>query len=422
MKRGKKMALLLAVLVVLVIGYEAIDRMETGASVNETAVSVPLWQEGKTVSALSWTQDGETVSFAKGESVWMKTDDASFPVKQTALDNLAEKLSALKATRELTNVPQMADYGLETPSFTVTAKDEDGEEIVFAVGDETPFADGYYMSVSGRESVYVVTSNLATTFNKSLTYLASMEDIPEVTDATRLTVGDTLDICLNEAGDEWIDRATGERLDQSEAASLISAAKSMAWSELTETNASQETLAECGLDEAQAITLTLYQGEEATLTLLLGSEDADGDFYARLPGSAMVYTIYGGDVEELLAANLDSLYLKTPISMTAEQLGEAVFAWEGGEKKLTAEDAEASTVQTILSQLSAIKGTQRVENGELNECVLSVSLTDAEGDAQTLNFYAYSVDSYLLTITETHGMLVDAQSVDTLIRMLKQKA
>lgn len=422
MRRGKKMALLLAVLVVLVIGYEAIDRMETGTSVSETAVSVPLWEEEKTVSALSWTQDGETISFALGESVWMKTDDASFPVKQTALENLAEKLSALTATRELTNVTQMADYGLDAPSFTVTAKDEDGSEIVFAVGDETPFADGYYMSVTGRDSVYVVSSNLATTFNKSLTYLASMEDIPEVTDATRLTVGDSLDICLNEAGDEWIDTATGERLDQSEAASLISAAKYLAWSELTDTNASQETLESYGLDEAQAVTLTLYQGEEAALTLLLGGEDADGDTYARLPGSAMVYTIYSGDVEDLLTANLDSLYLTKPVSFAADQLGEATFAWDGGEKTLTAEDAEATTTETILSQLSAVKGTQRVENGELGDSVLSVTLTDTEGDAQTLNFYAYSVDSYLLTITDTHGMLVDAQSVDTLIRMLKQKA
>lgn len=422
MRRGKKMALLLAALVVLVIGYEAISRMETGASVSETTVSVSLWKEDKTVSALSWMQDGETISFTMGESVWMKTDDASFPVNQTALENLAKKVSALTATRELTNVTDPADYGLESPSFTVTVKDEDGNEIVYAVGDETPFADGYYMSVTGMDSVYVVSSNLATTFNKSLTSLASMEEIPEVTDATRLTVGDTLDICLNEAGDEWIDTATGERLDQSETASLVSAAKYLAWSELTDTNASQEMLESYGLDDAQAVTLTLYEDEEAAFTLLLGGEDADGDTYARLPGSAMTYTIYSGDVEELLTANLDSLYLTKPVSFAAEQLGEAAFVWDGGEKTLTTEDAEATTTESILSQLSAIKGTQRVENGELDDIVLSVVLTDAEGSVQTLDFYAYSVDSYLLTITDTHGMLVDAQSVDTLIRMLKQKA
>ena len=44
-----------------------------------------------------------------------------------------------------------------------------------------------------------------------------------------------------------------------------------------------------------------------------------------------------------------------------------------------------------------------------------------EGTTREIVFYAYNVDSYLLKITDMHGMLVSAQDVDRLIRMLKQK-
>ena len=419
MKRKKKMILLMGLLAVLLIGYELIDRMGSTTVVSETEVSLPLWQEDKAVSTLSWTRDGEAFSFTRGESVWMKADDDAFPVNQTAIDNLAKKISELTAVRELTDVTRPEDYGLAAPAFTVTAKDEDGNETVYAMGDQTPFEDGYYLSVSGSESIYVITSSLETAFSKTLTQLASMESIPEAENVTRMTVGDTLDIRLEDGA--WVDTETGEPLDQSAAEALVTTAKELAWSELIATGATDEELSQWGLDDAQAVRVTLYEGETAVRTLLLGGQDDESDRYARLPDSEMVYTFYGDDADELLEAGIDTLWNKKPVSVTVDQVNEAVFAWESGEATLEAEDGESTAMENAIELLDSLKGTERVALGELGEQVLRVELTDTEGTTQEIVFYAYNVDSYLLKITDMHGMLVPAQDVDRLIRMLRQK-
>lgn len=421
MKRKKKMILLMGLLGMLLIGYGLLDRMGSTTVVSETEVSLPLWQEDRTVSALSWTKDGEAFAFTRGESVWMKADDDAFPVNQTALDSLAQKIAGLTAVRELTDVTRSEDYGLADPSFTVTAKDEDGNETVYAMGDQTPFEDGYYLSVSGSESIYVITSSLETAFSKTLTQLASMESIPEAENVTRMTVGDTLDICLSGDGGAWIDAETGELLDQSAAEALVTTAKDLAWSELVATGATDEELSQWGLDDAQAVRVTLYEGETAVRTLLLGGQDDESDRYARLPDSTMVYTFNGADADELLEAGIDTLWNTKPVSVTVDQVNEAVFTWEGGEVTLKAEDGESTAMQGVIELLDSFKGTGRVALGELGDQILCVKLEDVEGTIREIAFYAYNVDSYLLKITDMHGMLVPAQDVDRLIRMLKQK-
>lgn len=422
MKRGKKMILLLGLLCVLLGGYAMLGQMNDTATVSETKGNYPLWADGKTVSSLTWTKDGETFAFSMGESVWMKDGDSTFPVNQTAVENLADRIKNLIAVSELTDVTKPEDYGLDDPAFTVTVRDESGSETVYTMGDQTPFEDGYYLSVSDNDHIYVIESSLASVFNKTLTQLATMETMPEVTTVTRMSVGDTLDVTYNEEALAWTDTETGETLDTDAVADLVEAAQNLTWSELLATSAADDELSTWALDDAQAIQLTLYNGENPERTLLLGGTDAESDRYARLPNSGMVYTFYGSDVNDLLEASVDTLWMKKLRGMTVDQIRSITFAWNGGEMTLTNEDSESTTMQSIVEHLDSFEGTQRVELGELGDAILKVSVTDTKDKEQELAFYAYNVDSYLLPITDTHGMLMPAEDVDKLIRMLKQQA
>ncbi len=422
MKRGKKMILLLGAFAVLLGGYAMMGQMNKTASVSENKGSYPLWTDGKTVSSLGWTKDGEKFSFTMGESVWMKDGDEAFPVNQTAVQNLADRIQNLTAVSELTDVTKPEDYGLADPAFTVTVKDESKKEVVYAMGDQTPFTDGYYLSVSNKDGIYVIENSLADTFNKTLTQLATMETMPEITGVTRMTVGDTLDVTYSEEQSAWMDTATGEMLDSDAVADLAEKAQNLTWSELIATNATDDELSTWMLDDAQAVHLTLYNGDTAERALLLGGTDAEGDRYARLPESRMVYTFYSSDTDDLLSASVDTLWMKKPFGMTIDQISEIAFAWDGQESMLTTTDSESTTMQSVIEHLDSFEGTQRVELGELGEAVLTISSKDTENKTQELAFYAYNVDSYLLPTTDTHGMLVPAEDVDKLIRMLKQQA
>jgi len=237
-----------------------------------------------------------------------------------------------------------------------------------------------------------------------------------------MTVGDTLDVTYNEEALAWTDTATGEILDTDAVADLVEAVQNLTWSELLATSATDDELSTWMLDDAQAVKLTLYNGDTAERALLLGGTDAEGDRYARLPDSRMVYTFYGSDTDDLLSASVDTLWMKKPFGMTIDQISEIAFAWDGQESVLTNTDRESTTMQSIIDHLGSFEGTQRVELGELGESILTISSKDTENNVQELVFYAYNVDSYLLPTTDTHGMLVPAEDVDKLIRMLKQQA
>ncbi len=445
MKRSVKMALMLAALVVLVGGYVVILNTEDAPTVSEEAGSFPLWDGD--VTALRWTNDGEDFAFVKGQSVWMREDDDAFPVNQTAVGNLADKIVGLTADRQLTDVGDAADYGLDEPAFTVTATNADGEDITLAMGDATPFDDGYYMSTGG-DAVYVVADSLATAFDRTLTQLAVMEDMPAVESVTRVTVGDALDIAYDAQAGTWSDAATGEVLDTDLAQDFADDAAGLTWSALIETSATDEELTGWALDDAQATAVVLYDGETAARTLLLGGEDEDGDRYARLPDSRMVYTIGASDADGVLGGSIDTLWDKMPVKLAAEEITGAGFTWSGGQKTLAPGDMESETAQAILTQLTGLKGTARAALDDPGEPVLIAVLdgvrgaqdetgeaeatggeTTAQSDAeasgeavtQTIEIYPYNVDSYWIAIQGGTGMLVDAGDVDKLIRMLSQE-
>lgn len=299
MKRSVKTLLLLCVLLICVGGYWLLQQQSSVDTVSETTGEFDL--NAKVVddlTGMSWVKDDVTYDFVKTDGVWAKADEATFPVNQDALNALAEDLLDLTATRKLEDVTSPADYGLAEPAFTVTAIWSDGTSTDYAMGDETPFSDGYYLQLSDQSDViYTIATSLSSTFADTLTDLAQKETLPEVDTVTRLALGDSLDVTWSETSrginpeQHWYDTATGEPLTDADVEDLITTAKGISWDTLVATSATEEDLSTYGLTDAEAKQLVLYNDTEAALTLLLGNEDENGDIYARLPDSTMVYTV-----------------------------------------------------------------------------------------------------------------------------------
>ena len=195
----------------------------------------------------------------------------------------------------------------------------------------------------------------------------------------------------------------------------------------------------------------MYNNAEAALTLLLGNEDENGDIYARLPDSTMVYTVAAEDVSSLMSASLDTLWSKTLLSLPYDQLQEAVFTTSTTSRVLhpqagedaAADDAASSDAEALATatdaatdeeteetvdpdeelwnSLTALQATDRLTSGTLGNTVLSVQVTDVNGLTVTLVFSEYDVDSYVATM-EGRSLLVSADEVDKLVRTVKQGA
>lgn len=452
MKRGKRALILAGVLAVLVLVYVGVqkDVSSQPETVTEESGSYPLTSHtAEELTGLQWTNgDGdeqETLHFVKTgeEEQWQVDGDETFPVEQDSVEGLAETLTALKADRKLENVEKPEDYGLLEPAFTLTAGWSDGTETVYSMGDETPFGDGYYLSLSGEDgTVYTVADALSGDFSGSLLSFAQSEELPAVENVTRLVVGDTLDVEGTAEKTEgegsslrWIWKATGEKLDGSEVEALIDEAKNLRWTELKAVNADDEALSGYGLTDEQATAITLYDGETIVWKLLAGAEADEGGHYVRLPDSAMVYT---ADVASLLEADVGSLYDAALTDLTAEEVstisvkaGDQLWEYAADIVETAAENSDASDDtetetaaetprwEQLFEKLSAMKATGRVTETPGTTPVLEAQIVTRTGGKETFVFFLYDESSYLMPINETTGYLFSADKADQLLRILR---
>lgn len=441
MKRSMKMAVLLVVLAAFAGGYVAVTCLPASSTtVTEEEGQFALYTgDADSLAALEWTDGGTSWRFEKQNGEWQKAGEPDFPVNQTVLASLAEKAASLTATRALNDVASPADYGLAEPVFTLTLTDVDGAQTTLMLGDATPFEDGYYVGVSGQETIYTVKEDFSGSFDLTVSELAQMEEIPQVESYARVTVSGTVNAAYDAETGSWADAATGEPLDTEAVESLATDIKALSWSALVTANATDEELSTWQLDDLSATAAALHDEEgNPVLCFMLGGTNEDGDVYARLPDSRRVYLFMAEDVGDILAASADTLWQKQPVTLTYEALSEAVFTFDGGSVTVTPPQEEAVTEEaedeesaeeaeeagdpgeSLWAALTALTGTERIEAQPDGQALLSVAITDMDGAHRQVGFYAYDVDSYLVPVTDSHAMLVPADSVDKLIRMLRQ--
>ncbi len=426
MKRSVKMLLLLCVLVLCIGGYYGAQLLNKPAAVTEeTGVFALTAHTADEMTALSWTANDTDFSFTYSDGTWTMADEPAFPVDQEAVQGLADTLLALAGTRQLDGITALADYGLETPTFTVTVTWQDGTATTYAVGDETPFGDGWYLSLSDQNGIaYVIEDDLADGFDVTRTDLATMEVLPTADTVTRITVGTAFEAVYAEtsttinADQHWYS-AEGQPLDGVD--DLVADAQDITWKALVEPAASD--LSVYGLDSATV--LTLYNDDEAVFCLHIGSTDESGNYYARLPESSMVYTVAASSLSGLLSATVESLRSDALVETAYADLAQATFT--AGERSYTlipilpAEDEEETAEdpgETLWDALTAITAQTGAIEQDPGETLLTVQVQTTAGPEATLTISAYDADSYVASL-DGFATLVSADKVDKALRVLK---
>lgn len=103
MKRGKKLTLLLAVLVVLLAVTCAVLKFAPEDADTETedpGVSV-FTLDPETAAELTWTYEGETLTFVKAGDGWTYAGDSAFPLEESYLTSMLAALSDVIASKTI---------------------------------------------------------------------------------------------------------------------------------------------------------------------------------------------------------------------------------------------------------------------------------------------------------------------------------
>lgn len=433
MKRSVKSLILLAVLVALLGSYSLVNKINQQAEVAEEAGTFAMTERSADeLTGMVWTNDTE-YHFTWEEDSWINADDAAFPVNQEVVSELADKLITMEATRKLTDVEKLEDYGFDDESFAVTAEWSDGESTTYILGDEMPFADGYYARIEGEEGVvYTMEASLSAMFAETAIDLAEPEEIGNVETALGLSIGNELNLVRHEESisinpDQRWYNADGDPMDDEAVESLIADIEALEWQDLVAVSADEEVLAGYGLDDASASVISVSGDDEDAIDLLIGSINDDGAYYARLPGSNMVYTMEAEGVEAVIGSIEDDLWISEIFPLEFEQVQQFTCMLDGNEmifesatNSENVESEENTPAEEMWSRIGSLYASARIEAEPSGETLLKISVTNAEGTILDCSFHSYDVDSYLAVIGEDRAVLVSADDVDKLVRALKQ--
>ncbi|WP_394921626.1 DUF4340 domain-containing protein [uncultured Robinsoniella sp.] len=189
MKKKKKLIGLLTALVVLILLTAAYfclknynKEQEAESETEDTSVAVTSIEETD-ITGLTYTHtlDKEKLEFKKENDSWHYAQDENFPVDQDKMKTLLDNFKDIKAVRDLGQLENLEDYGLEEPQNTVTVTSNNGVETVFYIGNENETTGDYYMYMNNPEHVYTVGSTFANAFNGKLYDLVVDSSFPSIT-------------------------------------------------------------------------------------------------------------------------------------------------------------------------------------------------------------------------------------------------
>ncbi len=121
--------------------------------------------DSSTLSSITYTFNGQTVElvYDADAQAWHLKDLPDQPLQATLTNNMASAVSAMKAQRQLEEAGELSQYGLDAPSFTVTAVAGD-ETYTFLYGDQNQMTQDRYLMLEGSDAVYTVDETMYSAF------------------------------------------------------------------------------------------------------------------------------------------------------------------------------------------------------------------------------------------------------------------
>ena len=272
MKKSTKLVSAVVVLAVLggvYVGLNTyVSKEEKTESSEEESKTEVFSMKTDDIKSLEFIVDKKEVTFEKKDDSWVKKDETAFPVNQTTLDSAASAIETVEADRVLEDVEDLTEYGLDSPSNTVTVDTADGTT-KFNIGDENTSTNQYYISKDDDDStVYVVAADTVSPFMDSLYDYAQGEDFPTIDSSTvkKVQVSENKDSYVleeNSDGATWDVSGDGssdkESADTTAAGNVTSGLGSFAFDQFVNYNA--EDLSQYGLDKPYATITVDYQEE-----------------------------------------------------------------------------------------------------------------------------------------------------------------
>lgn len=462
MKRGAKLGVLLAALLVLVGAWLLTKQLtlRQQEAAQEAAAAEPIDLSvgpADEVTALSWDYFGDTVSLTRDGDGWSNTEDESCPISADAVTPLTQTVGELYASSVIEDVEDFEQYGLAEPDMKIMAATADNV-VTYWVGGPAVATGGYYLRLEGEDTVYVADSMIYTVFSDTqIDDLLDLESLPEdMTSLTALTVSTQAgDYALEhraDAGQIWYasafpwflldaSGAPVRPVDTDEVQQLCDLAAKISLTDCVSWN--MKDAAEYGFDQPQGTVTVTYldgAGESQDLTLEFGDYDS-GDVYVRLAGSRMVYRVSGLTLDGLMYPDLDGMAPLDPCALDWDALRSVALELDGKSYNVvrdvstpTGEEEEPENIYTLgqrsldadkvdywLERLYELKADSRSESpGRDSLFSFTFRQDNPAWPEVTVEFRVYDSVHDLCLVNGQEGYLVSRTTADSLAEAARE--
>lgn len=294
MSGKKKMWILLGLILVLVAANwsaGAWTEHSEKKEAEEAEANKIYLSDAENVTAYSYTDGEQTMSFTKTEDTWTYDADTEIRMDQDVAQSMADSIRQMTAVRELEDPDPLEDYGLDTPAYEILCQDSDGEETKIYIGNGA--GENYYATVGDSGKVYTVSAGFQDFLQFDLTSLVQYDTVPSI------GTGNLKKVTVTENEADTIYQ------DEDQLGELAGGFGAMTLTDCADYHVASDVLAQYGLDEANRITVTaVYTDsaeEEQTFCLYVGSLETGGTSRYVMPkGSNMVYRVSNAIVQNLM--------------------------------------------------------------------------------------------------------------------------
>lgn len=376
---------------------------------------------------------GETTRVRRIEANWKIVEPQEVDADAAAVASVTSGVAGLEVQRVVDENPaDVKQYGLDPPRIDVSFRVKDQTEFQrLLVGEKTPTGGDLYARKPGEPRVFLISSFLDTTFNKTAFDFRDKLVLKfERDDATGLElVKDGTTLALAREGSEWkLSKPIAGRADYATVEGIMTRLQS---AQMQKVVAEQATdLRQYGLDRpAHAVTVT---SGSSRATLLLGKSDEEG-LYARDASRPIVFT-----VEQSLATDLtkeltdfrrkdvfDSRSFTTnkiDIRRGAETFTFQKTSADGKDvwKNAAGQNVDDAKIQDLLTKLSGLRASsfETTPPAALKTPVLDVSVVFDEKKMETVTFGRSGSDVFASRPDEPGAAKLESAGFDDTMKAL----
>lgn len=212
MKKQKMQLIIILVLLLIFagsyLGLKQYNKVQSKKSSTDTYTALTLDKSAITEMKIAMAS-GET-DLVKKANVWVLSSDEAQKIDQDTVSTMLEDIEKITANNKIDNVSNFDQYGLKTPAIVVTVTTSDGKQNIVNIGDYSDSTSRYYCRIGNDSTVYLVSSELHTAFNKSQNDLTVKNSASSAASASSKTLGSTVAATDNSGTDPVSSAATAE--------------------------------------------------------------------------------------------------------------------------------------------------------------------------------------------------------------------